>query len=1081
MTTNILPTTSSTPTPSSSRSLTDPTSHDAKGDTDTSTVGEEGTHTGLVINCVDNHNHHNPHNNSRKHSSSSNISTSLRRISATGGAGNTAPSVSTSTVSATRTGTGTLSVTGRAEESISSHTSVSTLTVSSEFRDAAYQSGRSHLYGQSSFLGSGGGPSGGGTGARNRRRSSAALQELTINKLRLNEVGFYGRKEQETKLAECLKRVATIPIKDMTPKSPTRSKDEDEEKVDDDNTNEGDVKDGTTKNDPTITSPTSSSREVVWISGYSGSGKTTLARSIAKQVRSSRQHPDGIFVEGKFDFTSHEPLSGFLGVCRELCHEILYSKDSDQHIPYVRRELKDQLGEQVELITSVLPELSPILRDVSNVTLDDNNESTTTTDDDGERNNDTSSPVGTGGTTTAAGAGGGNGGGDGGSTLFNTATTGTAAGTLGNTATGNATATTMSTAAQSHQLKYIFRVFIQVVSTCFTPVVILLDDLQWASKEALDLLETITLNQENRNLLIIGCYRSDEVDEMHPFQTMMTDLSQIDKQTDHQYKTLSLEVGNLNIDDCNRILMDLLSIDSPTTTYDLAAICHQRTFGNAYFFIQFVSMLNDNSMLEFNLGLFKWTWNIDEIVERTAVSPNVVTLVRNRIKKSSELLLRFLKVLSCLGPLPSSKVIDIAWTTIAAAATIEKSSASIRSAVTTTDGSDNSTGAKAPSVSDDHTNKQHNITASHLIEEAIEANYIERSGTANIRFVHDKILEASLSLMTETEKAKLCHDIGVALHNELDDESIESEVFLIADLLNTGAEAVSLEDSLREDPEFHITVNMRAAEKAKYLSAFSNSLKYAMKGISLQNEDCWETNYEHTLRLYSVGAETAGSIGNIPVLDEISTAVLLRSDIDILDKLRVYNAKLDSMANNGQLVEATDLVCELLRKLDCKPPRSGPMQAINTIKEVLAIKSKPPSKDDILNLPTMTDRKKCEVMRLLYLLSTFSFLDRKVALWCWCSFQMLKVTMNYGLHEMSAAAFPCVGAVIVGVFGDFQTGSMIAKNGKVILEIGNYQSQEARIAFTSSSACSWYHPLQSLIKWPTESYKIGMQFGDTDR
>ena len=905
-----------------------------------------------------------------------------------------------------------------------------------------------------------------------RRKSEIVLEELTINKLRLADVGFYGRESEQKILKEALERCH------------------------------------------------SSTKEVVWIYGYSGSGKTTLARSIMKQ----RQQPqkgkqqDVVFVESKFDMLSSlsEPLSGILSICSQLCQEVIERLDGTSNSEKVRMELEDQLGkEQVYMLTNILPELQYFALEKDHQREEAVSESAPNTISTSRHktmdertdvvagcpaNHDNDSPD-----------------------------KDTDDWTMG-------TSHSTSTEAQTQQLKYCLRVLLRVMMSHIqqrtagngntdidydsfgsTVVVLLLDDLQWGSSEELQILKDFLLNDNEEEegggggkgnkakpsvgLLILGCYRSNEVhheeiirgksqqeeEHQHPMCQLIDDLNyhslNVHQSTtkngknNHVLKLTSVEVGNLKIVDCNQIIMDLLSIDDCERTIKLATLCHQRTLGNAYFLTQFVVMLYDYGLLEYNLGLLQWNWNLSQIEQKTSASPNVVTLVKERMQNTSnEPLRHFLKVLSCLGPLPSYRVIAIAWSTKVQQQ--EPAPSSHEDKVVT-----NNTKTMATTAE---------VTVDMLIEDAMESNYIERSGGSNtnhFRFVHDKILEASLAIMTEEEKRILRYRIGIQLWNELTEKEIESEIFLITDLINS-CPLYSDPDNhglynaeQRLDHDLFIDLNLRSAEKAKELSSFSSSLKYAMEGISVlsQQATCWQNKYDTSLRLYSVGAETSGSIGQVDLLDDICQVALHRNDVPIFDKLRIYNALLDSMASNGKLVEAQTLVCDLLNQLGCRVPRPGMTQALRTLWSISTLNRNPPSKEAIQVLPKMINRNQSECLRLLYQLQTFSYLNREVPLFLWSCTRQVQLTMKYGVHELSAAAFPAMGAIMVALFSDFQTGALFAQNGRLIVDLWGHKVSEARVAFGCVIAPAYYQPMQSLVKGLSASAKIGMQVGDTDR
>ena len=379
----------------------------------------------------------------------------------------------------------------------------------------------------------------------------------------------------------------------------------------------------------------------------------------------------------------------------------------------------------------------------------------------------------------------------------------------------------------------------------------------------------------------------------------------------------------------------------------------------------------------------------------------------------------------------------------------------------------------------------------------------ENLGTC-VRFVHDKILEASLSLFAnDRERILLRNQIGHRLLKVLTSDEVESELFLITDLLDQGpstSDAAYSHSSDHDHRDLFLRMNLRASEKAKSLSAFSNALKYALKGLALlsttplksshsTNDLVWNANaggdfVRTQLRLYSVGAEAAAIVGKVEELRRLSDVVLPRTDVSVLDKLRIYNALLDSMASQGQLSAAQALVCELLPKLGCKVPNSSnPFHAVRTLVGLSKLRRKPPTKQQIERVPReMTDANHRECLRLLYQLQTFTYLNRDVPLFLWSCLKQIKLTMKHGLHELSATAFPAMGAIMVALYTDFQTGTLFARHGRLILDLGGdkHKIAVARVAFSCIIAPSYYQPMQSLIKGLSESHKAGMQMGDTD-
>jgi histidine kinase len=95
--------------------------------------------------------------------------------------------------------------------------------------------------------------------------------------------------------------------------------------------------------------------------------------------------------------------------------------------------------------------------------------------------------------------------------------------------------------------------------------------------------------------------------------------------------------------------MDLLAIDDEPHTQELAEVCHKRTLGNIFFLISFIAMLEEEAFLEFDLNLYKYTWDIGRIKTEAAASSNVVDLVKKKMDKLPKDFGRLLSIAACLG------------------------------------------------------------------------------------------------------------------------------------------------------------------------------------------------------------------------------------------------------------------------------------------------------------------------------------------------------------------------------------------------------------------------------------------------
>ena len=191
------------------------------------------------------------------------------------------------------------------------------------------------------------------------------------------------------------------------------------------------------------------------------------------------------------------------------------------------------------------------------------------------------------------------------------------------------------------------------------PLVLTMDDIQWADDASLDLLEELmSLNissstsdrgssadedTHTNGFILICCYRSDEVSvSTKAFGKRIqnwkkeTETKEQYQGHNHHYDVTELSIGNVTVKNVTSMLMDLLSIDdSSIVLQNLAKIIHQRTHGNPFFVIQYTSMLYQQQLLKFNIGVMKWEWNESDIQSKTKAADNVVDILKHKMNTIS--------------------------------------------------------------------------------------------------------------------------------------------------------------------------------------------------------------------------------------------------------------------------------------------------------------------------------------------------------------------------------------------------------------------------------------------------------------
>ncbi|MEW6496760.1 MAG: AAA family ATPase, partial [Cyanobacteriota bacterium] len=151
----------------------------------------------------------------------------------------------------------------------------------------------------------------------------------------------------------------------------------------------------------------------------------------------------------------------------------------------------------------------------------------------------------------------------------------------------------LAPAEAQNRFNLVFQNFIKVFTQASHPLVIFLDDLQWADGASLKLIELLMTAPDSQYLFIIGAYRDNEVSEGHP---LMLTLDEVDKAGGI---VNSINLGPLDLSNVNQLIADTLHSE-PETTRPLAELVMTKTNGNPFFINEFLKSLYSEKLLTFN-------------------------------------------------------------------------------------------------------------------------------------------------------------------------------------------------------------------------------------------------------------------------------------------------------------------------------------------------------------------------------------------------------------------------------------------------------------------------------------------------
>ncbi len=593
-------------------------------------------------------------------------------------------------------------------------------------------------------------------------------------------------------------------------------------------------------------------------------------------------------------------------------------------------------------------------------------------------------------------------------------------------------------AESSNRFHWVFENFLRVFARPERPLVIFLDDLQWANPASLQLLQVL-MSAPHLPLLWIGAYRDSEVEAGHPLLTTLETLRQ--KGT----VVTEIALAPLTIDDIALWVAEMLNCDR-ATVQPLAALIHQKTEGNPLFIGEFLKSLYQANLIRFDRQQKAWQWDLTQI-QATQLSESFIELIETKIRALSISAQQTLAIAACMGNPFNARTLS-------------------------------------------RLRQQSPEEAIADLREAEQADLIEPMGvlypshngdrSAPVpqwmgRFRHDRIRQVASALLAEPDLPHIHLQIGQQLLEDASPETLEEQVFEIANHLNLGVAGIT--DRAQKDELARL--NLMAGSKAKAAVAYPSALGYLSTGLNLLTQDCWHRDYDLALDLHRATAEAAYLSGRFEEMNRL-IAIALHQAKTPLDRVQVYEIQIQAWIAQNNAAQAIAIALQALAELGVEIPaqpsaqdlQMGALQTERALADKTAL--------DLLHLPPMTDPQKLAAMSLISSVCTPTYFTQ-CPLWQMMVFQKVQLSLNYGNAPGSAFGFADYGMVLCGVEGDFARGYQFSQLASELLP--QLQAKEfvpKTLLLINLYLRHWREPLRASLASLEEGYRTGLETGDLE-
>ncbi|MCT7993564.1 AAA family ATPase [Laspinema olomoucense] len=604
-----------------------------------------------------------------------------------------------------------------------------------------------------------------------------------------------------------------------------------------------------------------------------------------------------------------------------------------------------------------------------------------------------------------------------------------------------------------NRFNLVFQQFVSVFAQAEHPVVMFIDDLQWADSASLKLLEQLLSDADNQYLLTIGAYRDNEVSPTHPFILTVERIQKAGTQVD------AIQLQALLIEQVSQLIGDTLNV-STAESEALTELVFSKTGGNPFFLTQLLEYLYQEKFLSFNYNSGNWEWNMDSI-QQVGITDNVVELMVNKIGKLHASSQNVLKLAACIG-----NRFDLETLSVVNAKSISATANDLLSAL--------QEGLIVP-LTDAYKTPMLWDREALMLESPDSSVELFASYPAYIpyKFLHDRVQQAAYSLIPEAQKKEFHLNIGRLFLQNTPSDSLEENIFDIVNQLNKGAELIATDSEKNQLAR----LNLKAGKKAKDSTAYEPALQYLEAGLALLPPDSWQTEYEFTLALHVETVEVYYLNTRFEDAEQLG-AVVLQEAQSLLERVKIYELKIQSQYAQFQLQSVIDTALEILEPLGVVLPRTPTPEQIeaeeNLIKELLGDRKI----EDLANLPEMTDPYQLAALRILLTVTSATIITDPL-LCPLVTMVSVKFCIQNGNSPLAAGAYIFYAQLLCGVLKNIEWGHQFCQLSLMLkdkMELGNLK---ALVIHYSIGIRHWKESFRDIpLAQMQEGIQVGIETGN---
>jgi len=580
-----------------------------------------------------------------------------------------------------------------------------------------------------------------------------------------------------------------------------------------------------------------------------------------------------------------------------------------------------------------------------------------------------------------------------------------------------------------NRLHLAFQRFVSTFARRQSPLVIFIDDLQWADQASLELIRAILTNPESQYLYFLGCYRENEVGAGHPLLSTLEAVEQV-----HPVQRITLPP--LKREHLRQLVVDALDA-SPEEGGRLADILLEKTAGNPFFVGEFLRELHRSGLFVRDNNRGEWVWDAGRILEQRPTE-NVSQLLASRLGRLPEATRQALTVAACLGSACDEATLVTLLVTDARALQAQ-------------------------------------------LGPAIEEGVLQRSSgsagrVARYRFAHDRVQQAAYALIPEAERPALHLRIGKLLLEQFTGERRAGRLFDIVDHMNAGRAGL---DSAAARHEL-AALNLEAGVRAKASAAFEPALRCFAMGMDLLGDTAWDNDPDLARALWLERGELEFLNGNHDASGRYLSEYIDHARTPI-EAMAAYAIRIASHNARGLFVDSIGISIEALGRLGIELPTDpgeiGRVTGVELglIRERLVERSI----ESLIDLPAMHDPTQIAALRILVFMTSTAYIGYP-QIYPLIVAKQINLSIDHGNSPHSSVAYSSYAVLnSPGGLGDLDTSYRFGELALAMLDREGSSENITNINFVFGTFVNhWRNHLSTSLAYLDTACTASLEMGD---